>query len=281
VIATVAGPPGSATVGLLGGTWIAAGTSGGPSPGTQDGPAVAWTSSDRTRWSSQGTLDPQPGVLTESPTAICNNSTTAVVVGDAAQSRSGTSAASWYSSTGIHWKQATISPSAPPGATEWMQGCTATDSGFAGFGATVSSAGSLVPAVWTSTDGTRWTLQDSGALGRDAPAPITALAASGSHWIAVAGSGEVSASGDSAGSAPAPEAAPFGAALLYPRSESATAVWVSGDAGSSWQRVDEGDPVWAAAAGTSIDQAAFAGSTAVVAGLAYGRLEVWTGTPSL
>jgi hypothetical protein len=164
-----------------------------------------------------------------------------------------------------------------------MQGCTTEPGGFAAFGATVSSSGALVPALWTSPDGIRWTLQDSGAFGRGAPAPITALAASGSRWIAVAGSGDTAGTGEVATStvgATAPSPGPTAFGLLYPLSASGTAVWASNDAGSSWQRVDAGDPVWAAATGASVEQTAFVGTTAVVAGLLYGRLEVWTGTPS-
>lgn len=279
--AAVAGPPGSNVVGRLGATWIASGTALGSTPGVADAPAVAWTSTDGLHWTSAGTMDPQPGVATEFPAAMCSNSGTVLVVGDASQSRSGTSAAAWYSATGTKWKQAVVSPSAPTGATEWMDGCTSTAGGFVAFGATESSAGSLVPAVWTSPDGTRWTLQDSGAFGRAAPAPLTSLAVSDTRWIAVAGSGYPVATGVAGQSRFNARSAPFGAALLYPPSASGVAVWISSDSGSSWQRVDTADPLWATATGASLEQAAFAGSTAVVVGIAYGRLEVWTGTPEL
>lgn len=281
VAAPASWPPGSSAAAALGGTWIAVGGSRGS--GVQSGPAVVWTSNDGSHWSSPSFLDAPPGVAAELPSAVCTSPGTAVVVGRANQTRSGTSAAAWYSTTGLHWKQAAITSSPPAGASEWMQGCTTEPGGFAAFGATVSSSGALVPALWTSPDGIRWTLQDSGAFGRGAPAPITALAASGSRWIAVAGSGDTAGTGEVATStvgATAPSPGPTAFGLLYPLSASGTAVWVSNDAGSSWQRVDVGDPVWAAATGASVEQTAFVGTTAVVAGLLYGRLEVWTGTPS-
>lgn len=273
VVAAVPGPPGATAVGLLGSTWIAAGNAGTQSPA---GPAVGWTSGDGSSWSTAVTLDPQPGVLAQSAAAVCTGSNVAVVVGAAAQARSGTSATAWYSPSGSRWKQATINSSSAPGALEWMDGCAVTGSGFAAYGATAPS-GSPAPAVWTSSDGSRWTLQQSDAMGRGAPAPIASVAASGSRWIAVAGS-------DPDGSLGAPNHSPtgfYGAALVYPPSASGTAVWASADGGSSWQRVDTGASVWAAAAGASLERAGFAGSTAVVAGVDEGRLEVWSGTPGL
>lgn len=271
ITATVQGPPAATAVGLLGATWFAAGNAASQSGSY--GPAVGWTSSDGSNWTSAGTLDPQPGVLTETPSGVCAGSGTAVVVGAAEQPRSGTSAAAWYSLTGTHWKAAAMVASPAAGALEWMVGCTQTGSGFVAYGATGASGG-LVPAVWASPDGTRWTLLDTSNLGHAAPAPITSLGVSGSRWIAVAGSGSPESLTISAH-------LPYGTALLYPPSVSGAAVWISVDAGSSWQRVDSGDPVWESATAASVERAGFAGSTAVVAGVVDGRVVVWTGTPAL
>jgi hypothetical protein len=141
------------------------------------------------------------------------------------------------------------------------------------------SSGSLVPGLWTSTDGSHWALQSAGSLGRASPAPLTALAESGLHWMALAGSGEGAA--DAAQPAPGnlDSRGSYTAAVLYPPSAAGAAVWMSSDGGTNWQRVDTGDPVWAAATGASLEQAGYAGSTAVVAGTVDGRLAVWSATP--
>ncbi|HEX4865780.1 MAG TPA: hypothetical protein VFV02_17055, partial [Acidimicrobiales bacterium] len=280
VTAAVPGPPGADAVGLLGSTWIAAGNAPGSTPGGDRGPAVVWTSPDGSHWTSAKTLDAQPALSTESPAAVCNSSSVAVVVGRSAQPRFGSSASAWYSTDGAHWKQANISPSAAAGSTEGIDGCIATGSGFAAFGQTDTS-GTLVPAVWTSSDGTRWTLQSTDAFGRAAPAPLTGLASSGLHWMALAGSGEVSV--DATQPAPGnlgPQGS-YATAVLYPPSAAGPAVWMSSDGGTNWQRVDSGDPVWTAANGASLEAAGYAGSTAVVAGTVDGRLSVWSGTPAL
>ncbi|HEX4863096.1 MAG TPA: hypothetical protein VFV02_03435, partial [Acidimicrobiales bacterium] len=273
VAAAVQGPPGADAVGVLGSSWVAAGNAGTQG---KDGPAVGWTSTDASHWSSPVALDPQPGVLAESAAAVCTGSSVAVVVGAAAQPRSGTSAAAWYSAGGSRWKHASIGSSSAGGALEWMDGCTPTGSGFAAYGATAPS-GSLTPALWTSADGTHWTLQGSDTFSHGAPAPITSVAASGTRWIAVAGTDP---DGSSSG-ANSSLTGFYGAALVYPPSASGIAVWMSGDGGSSWQRVDTGDAVWEAAAGASLEKSGFVGSTAVVAGVDDGRLQVWTGTPAL
>ncbi len=280
VSAAVPGPPGANAVGLLRSTWIAAGHTPGSSSTGDNGPAVAWTSPDGSHWTSPETLDAQPAVSTETPQAVCVSSTVAVVVGRSAQPLSGSSAAGWYSTDGARWKQASISPSAPAGSAEWMDGCIATESGFVAFGATVSS-GSLVPALWTSTDGSRWSLQSTGSLGHTSPAPLTALAASGSHWMTLAGSGEGTANATQPAPGNLDPRGSYAAAVLYPPSATGAAVWMSSDSGTNWQRVDGGDPVWAAATGASLEQAGYAGSTAVVAGILDGRLAVWSGTPAL
>ena len=280
VLAAAQGPPGAAALGVLGSTWIAAGHAPGSTTVGAPGPAVVWTSPDGSHWTSAGTLDPQPGLSTESPAAVCNSSSAAVVVGMSAQPRSGTSAAAWYSQDGTHWKQASISPVVPSGAIEWMDGCFATDTGFAAFGATVSS-GTLAPALWTSPDGTRWTLQSTDSFGHGAPAPLTAVAASGTHWMALAGSGETSVDAGQPAPGSLDPVGTYAAAVMYPPSAAGVGVWMSSDEGTNWQRVDGGDPVWASAAGASLEQAAYAGSTAVVAGTLDGRLAVWSGTPTL
>lgn len=273
--ATITLPPGATVVSKVGNKWIAAGSQDGGS-----GPAVVWTGTNAGSWSAPRPLDQSPGLSGEWPAAICSGGGVEIVAGSA-QAGSGTLAVVWYSHDGTHWVRASISPSPPTGGHEWMDGCTRTASGFDAFGATTAPSGGLVPALWSSSGGTRWLRQDTDSLGSPAPAPLRALATSGSQWLAVAGTPPmrellpVAATQDYF--APWP---PWEGPLLPPQA-AGLAIWVSTDGGASWQREDTDSTLWEAAAGASLQQAGFAGSTAVIAGITEGRLAVWSGTPRL
>lgn len=264
-------PPGAAAVTRTATGWVAVGQ-GPPAPPPSSGPetegiGVAWVSSDGVHWSAPAALDTRPGIGQQSPVGACASASQVVAVGDSAQPDGSTSATAWYTGNGSQWKPATVSPSA--GAGDEMLGCVPTTTGFEAFGATGGATGDS-PALWSSTDGTHWSRSDGSVFGSGAPGPLTALAASGTDWLAVA----------STGSDPEPEGFPETRRL--PSTAPATAhlgVWTSVDGGATWQRQDGTGAVWEGAGGAVLEAAGFAGTRAVVAGEIGGRLAVWTGTP--
>ena len=265
-------PAGAATAVPAGGGWIAVGSGpDGAAPAasgpTTTGLGLAWTSSDGTHWSQPTTLDPKPGIGPEQPRGACASAGTAAAVGESDLPATGPAAQAWYSTNGAQWKSADISPPPTTGTGTEMLGCVSTASGFEAFGA-VSGSGGDTPVLWSSPDATKWTRGDPGVFGSGAPAPITALAVSGSNWLAVA--------------SPATDAEPDGfpgtsqAATTAPESDQ-LGVWASVDGGATWQRLDSSGGVWDDAQGAVLEAVGFAGSRAVVVGRIDGRLVVWTG----
>jgi hypothetical protein len=58
-----------------------------------------------------------------------------------------------------------------------------------------------------------------------------------------------------------------------------SALWVTTDAGGSWQPIDTSGAVWRGQLTAQADRIAFLGSVPVVAGDVDGRLTVWVGVP--
>lgn len=264
-------PAGAAAVTRTTGGWIAVGQGPPAAPASSapetEGIGLSWASTDGTHWSAPVALDPKPGIGKESPSGACASPAQTVAVGESIDPDGGTSATAWSTANGSQWKPGTVSPSA--GAGDEMNGCAVTRSGFVAFG---GSAGTTAdsPALWNSADGTHWSRGDGSVFGSGGPGPLTALAANGSNWLAVA----------STGSDPEPDG--FVAARRLPSTAPATSqfgVWTSSDGGATWQRQDGTGAVWEGAEGAVLEAAGFAGSKAVVAGEMGGRLVVWTGTP--
>ena len=264
-------PPGWATaIGKLATTWLAvgSGTPGSLTAGAgsvTEGEALSSASPDGTHWGSPETLDPKPGIATESPTGLCSDNSTAAAVGEVSLPSSGVQAAAWYTTDGSHWKVAAVSPG---GGADEMLGCVAASGSFEGYGGT-SGTGGDSPALWSSPDGSHWTRGDASLFGSGAPGPISSLAASGNDWLVVASEGmDGEPDGYPYASLP-PSTAPVGDQI---------GVWTSDNRGSTWQRQDGSGTVWQDAAGALLEQVGYVGSRAVVAGQIGGRLVVWTGT---
>lgn len=270
-----AGPlPQGATAVLHGaGDWIAVGTappgSRNPASGlVTSGLGVAWTSSDGSHWNPATTLDPKPGVAPEYPRGACSVAGEAVAVGEAGEQSSGAAVASaWYTTNASQWKAAIISPAPSNGDGDEMLGCVQDAAGFIAYGA-ASGTGGDAPVLWSSADGTHWNRGDPGVFGAGAPGPVTAVAVSGSRWLAVSSTGAEAEPDGYPGRSLTASTAPAADQL---------GVWFSSDGGSAWQRLDASGGVWEDAQTAVLQGAGFVGNRAVVAGQIGGRLVVWTG----
>lgn len=239
----------------LGATVVAVGRQA-TSPATPADQAVAWTSADGHVWSPATPLDTAAGLGIEDPKGVCAGPQSVVAVGTAVRSGPGSQAMAWSSSDGGHWQAGTVSPTPDPSAKESMQSCITTGNGYIAFGSTQAADGAPDAAVWYSNNGTQWARQTVTAFAGSGLGPIKDLAVGGTTWLAVSGSGDMTtAAGGSLG------------------------VWRTGDAGSSWQRMDTTGAPWIANQTASVDRVALDGANAVVAGQIDGRLTVWLGTP--
>lgn len=268
-------PAGSAAVVRAAPGWIAVGAGPAGTAAPQSGPdtsgiGLAWSSSDGTHWNAPVTLDAKPGIGPEQPRGACTSGTTVVAVGESEAVGGGAVASAWYTADGATWKAGDVTPSPGAGGAEEMFGCARTGSGFAAFGAATSTGGDS-PLVWTSADGARWTRPDSSAFGGGTPGPLTALAVSGTSWLAVASAARDAEPDGFPGGWHAGPTAPEGAQL---------GVWISQDGGTTWQRLDSAGGVWDDAQGAVLEGAGFAAGRAVVAGRLDGRIVVWTGAAS-
>ena len=265
-------PAGATAVVRTAAGWTAVGTGPAGSAASSglniSGLGLAWTSTDGTRWSAPTTLDPKPGIGPEQPRGACASPAVSVAVGESEMSASGTGAATWYTAGGSPWKTGELSPPGTAGGDE-LFGCVRTASGFAAFGAT-TGAGGDVPALWSSSDGAHWA-RGAAAFGPGTPGPLTALGVSGNNWLAVSSAAQDAEPDGFPGTWPAGPTAPENDQL---------GVWASTDGGSTWQRLDSTGGVWDDAQGAVLEEAAFAGQRAVVAGRIGGRLVVWSGAPS-
>jgi hypothetical protein len=227
------------------------------SPGGPADQAVAWTSADGHVWSPTTALDTTAGLGIEDPEGVCAGPQSVVAVGTVVTSGPGSQAMAWSSTDGVRWQPGTVSPTPDPNAHESMQSCITTGNGYIAFGSTQGTNGTVDAAVWYSNNGTQWTRQTVDAFTGSGLGPVKDLAVGGTTWLAVSGSGDLTtAPGGNLG------------------------VWRTGDAGSSWQRIDTTGAAWTASQTASVDRVALDGANAVVAGQVDGRLTVWLGTPS-
>jgi hypothetical protein len=257
--AVFGGAPGGAAradaVTRLGATAVAVGRQAA-SPATPADQGVAWVSADGHGWSPANPLDDTPGLGIEDPEGACAGPQSVVAVGTGVTSGPGSVAMAWFSSDGTRWQAGTVSPAPDPRANESMQNCITTGNGYIAFGSTQGTDGTVDAAVWYSNNGTQWTRQTVGAFTGSGLGPIKDLAVGGTTWLAVSGSSALTtAPGGNLG------------------------IWRTGDAGSSWQRIDTTGAPWTAIQTASVDRVALDGANAVVAGQVDGRLTVWLGTP--
>lgn len=192
----------------------------------------------------------------------------------------GHQAAAWYSTAGSAWKRASVSPAAPAGTVETMSGCARTSGGLVAWGTSSTPGGASVPALWRSGTGTAWSRVNVAAFTPGTAYPITDLADGGSVWVAVsdpnpmAGPHPAGAPGGPA--APAGPTAGTGPDATFDNGQ--VGIWLSPDAGSTWQALDTATPPWLGTGESQADLVAFAGATPVLAGSLDGQLAVWTGT---
>ncbi len=271
------GPSSADALTRIGGRWVVVGeaplASAEGGSGASTGLAVAWVSGAGGSWTSSGSLDTTPGSGPERPAGLCATSAVVAAVGSGGAVGSGTSALAWWSSDGTVWQPATVSPKPPPGETEEMSGCVAGRTSLVAYGTAAGPGGRPEPALWRSTDGTRWARTATAAFSPGDPFPIAAAARAASAWAAVGGSAPAPAAqqppaGSPAGSAAASSAAWAGADALNPGqppaldgvapADAVAGMWLSFDGAATWQRVASDATPWGAGPG-----AAAAGATTV------------------
>ncbi|MCU4184124.1 hypothetical protein K6U06_07115 [Acidiferrimicrobium sp. IK] len=277
---------------LASGSFVAVGTGPAAANAGPGGHPLAWTSATGAAWTLAGGLDRSPSLLDETPRGVCSGPDGAVAVGVGALAGPGSRALAWTSRSGSAWTAASV-PAAVTGGADSIAGCsptavtaastpatapsstapstaasttavstsapasTGTSGGLVAWGSTTSADGTLHPTLWRSPTGATWTVQKVTAFS-DAPAiGLRSLAISGQSWLAAGGS--ASATTDTAA----------GAGL---------GLWTSSNSGATWSRVDTGATPWQTTGTASLDQVAWLGATAVVAGTVNGQLAVWEST---
>jgi hypothetical protein len=234
------------------------------------GPAMGWTSSNGTTWTSTGTLEQTPASAAETTSGACPTATGgAVVVGSVLAGTGGARGAAWPVGRAasaaqpgdvVGVGQTNVLPAPPVDSDERLLGCAAAGGQLVAWGASAASNGTPEAALWTSPTGEVWTRQSPSALGSAAgTAAITDLATDGDTWLAVTG------------------------ASTSPWTEDTLAtlgVWQSPDAGKTWQQVTTAGSPWMSSYGVSADQVAYLDGRAVIVGQVDSRLAVWVGTPT-
>ena len=202
-------------------------------------------------------------------------------------SPSGLEAQVWYSRGGAGWQAGTVSPPPAAGATESMSGCVDIAGTLVAFGSSTSPNGNSVPAVWKSTDGVTWVRSKVSSFVPGTANPITSMADNGSEWIALANpdpGAHPQAPGPSASAGGIGPAASMGGdtGLGSPLASTPTedGIWLTSNAGESWQSVPLDTTPWLTSANLQLDLVAFRSSNAILVGTVAGQLAVWVGTPS-
>jgi hypothetical protein len=145
---------------------VAPGAAGWLAVGYDRDRPLAVTSPDGANWRAAPGFDPGPGHV--ATYAAASGRTGYVIVGE-----SGFSAGTWFSADLKSWRPGDDGDlTGTRTANRWMRGVVAGPSGFVAVGGlsdpAVKDAPQGRPAVWTSTDGVKWTLkrlpQPSGAL---------------------------------------------------------------------------------------------------------------------
>ncbi len=228
--------------------------------------AVAWTSPAGGSWEAAAPLDGAPTGGSDEARAVCTRGGEVEAVGWARSASGAEAARVWASDDGVNWTAVPVSPPTRPGTDDAMAGCSAAPpagggrrAGFAAFGTAASPETGAGPAFWSSANGLSWTRQSQSPFG-DLRFPALDLARSGAVWMAA------TASADPDLTSAAPPAS--------------SGLWVTSDAGDSWQQVDTSPGVWQGQLTADPDRVAFLGSMPVVAGDVDGRLTVWVGVPA-
>jgi len=209
---------------------VAASQDGFVAVGEDDGRAAVF-GADRTgrHWARQPlTTAMRSDSQTQLMHGVAAHKTTLVAVG-AVGSGSGQRAAAWLSAAGQPWRPAPLdqSPAELGGPSQILSDVLYTGSRFVAVGQAVAGSGSSLhePAVWTSTDGARWTRLASQAItdptcdGRACRTDqvMYGIVAFGNRLMAVGTAGPTATSGECGRSG---------------------AVWLStSSSGSSWRRV--------------------------------------------
>ena len=132
--------------------------------------------------------------------------------------------------------------------------------GFDAFGSAAAAENGPGPAYWASTGGAAWARQSASPFGPGLPYPVLDVARISGVWMATTRS-------------PDPD---IGSAV--PATESG--LWVSTNAGGTWQRLDTTGAIWHGQQPAQVDRVALLGTVPVVTGQVDGRLAVWIGTPT-
>jgi hypothetical protein len=219
--------------------------------------------------------------LKDRDTTTSSVATSGSPTGAAGQATDGTMAVTWASLPEGPWSAGTVDPLGGAGGDERMDGCAAVDTGFVAWGQTAGPGGGAVPALWTSPDGEAWTLQRISTLDVAGAAPLTAVAASGSAWVAVGGGQPAAlATPWSPGSGLDDPDPPAPASSATSGADGGAAVLSSSDAGTTWARLATTAAAWAATGRVATDLVRPLGSTLIVAGTVDSRLAVWVGAPT-
>lgn len=236
-------PAGSTASTRFGSDWVASGRAAGA--------AVVWVSRDGIHWTSPVRLPGSGAVasgLCVSKPSDDEVASSVTAVGRAALAGGGTQAAAWSSNDGRHWVKDTVQPPGITGGQDALVGCLAANGGLVGYGE-APGPGGVVPAVWRAASSGVWSLQTVSAFNAGSPSPLSDIAQSGATYIAIGGS-----------------------------VVDGTAVWQSGDGGSTWQALSAVGAPWVGWEPPVFDDVAFLGGTAVMVGTVDGGLAVWLGS---
>jgi hypothetical protein len=205
---------------------------------------------------------------TAAPTPTTTVPHTGSTASTAGQGNDGSMAVAW-SSLGGSWTRASVVPVTGVGADVRMLGCVATSQGWIAYGEAPGPHGQDVPSLWSSTDGTTWTLLDRPSLQETETAPFTDLQVNGSTWSAVSGGGSATGQPLVTTGDPTTATGPDGDA----------GVWLSTDAGAVWGQVTTTGSAWSGVT-VATDDLVTIGGQLVVVGSDDGRLAVWSGRPA-
>ena len=170
------------------------------------------------------------------------------VVAGAVRTGAERDAAAWFSPDGAEWRQVSSPAFGGPG-DQTIEDCAVTAKGFVAAGS--STTGDLADAaVWTSPDGVTWTRVEAPVLAGDDAQFISGMAAEGVEVVAVGADGR--------------------------SGEYEVALWHSGDAGATWDRVELGKP-FAAERYSVANSVVVAGERVVMGGLVDDRVAIWAG----
>jgi hypothetical protein len=227
--------------------------------------AVAWTRPAGRSWAAAAPLDGASSAVSDEAMAVCTRGSEVGAVGWARSASGVVAARVWASDDGVGWAAVPVSPPVRPDADDAMAGCTAapagdgSGAGFDAFGTATSPETGVGPAFWSSSEGQSWTRLNDNPFG-DLRGPALDVARSGAVWMATT-------------AAPDPD-------VTSAAPPASSGLWVSADAGDSWQKLDTSGGVWQGQLTAHPDRVALLGSVPVVAGDVDGRLTVWVGVPA-